>query len=746
MTRKLDGKNRSKSRLKSRDKQRGKTASKGRDRSGEVHRTDRARLRTTGDVSLAARPLSGLRDPRLYINRELALLAFNRRVMAQAVDPNAPLLERLFFVTICSTNMDEFFEIRVGRLKQEMALELGSTVPDGHTPRQALEAVSVEAHALVEEHYRLLNQTILPALRDEGILLTKRGQWNKTQRAWIRDYFSREVLPVLTPMGLDPAHPFPNIQNKILNFIITLEGRDAFGRDINQAVVQVPRALPRLIALPDDIAESDEHYVLLSSIIHENADLLFPGMQVTGCHQFRVTRNSDLWVDEEEVDDLKNALEGELVRRPYGDAVRLEVADGCPQHLQQLLLEQFDLRDIDLYAVNGPVNLHRLQALVGVVDRPDLKHRPFVPGLPAELSASTDIFEVIRRGDVLCHQPFQGFAPVLELLRQAADDPDVLAIKMTVYRTGKRSPAADILVEAARAGKEVTAVIELRARFDERANIELASKLHNAGATVAYGVVGHKTHCKLLMVVRREGNRVRRYVHLGTGNYHSGTAKAYTDIGFLTAQEDLCEDVHNVFMQLTGLGRNVKMHHLLQAPFTLHDTLCTLIDDEIAHAKAGTASGIIVKMNSLTEPRIIRKLYEASQAGVPVELIVRGMCCLRPGIPGFSENIRVRSIIGRFLEHTRVYHFHAAGEQRTFCSSADWMGRNFFRRVETCWEVQDPVLRERVVDECLKNYLADNTQSWLLQPDGTYVRATPAEGEIPHSAQLTLLSGLAESA
>ncbi|MCO4762806.1 MAG: polyphosphate kinase 1 [Myxococcales bacterium] len=708
-------------------------------------RTNGKRDRPASPQSASGVFLRGIVDPRLYINRELALLAFNRRVLAQAADETIPLLERLFFVTICSTNMDEFFEVRVGRVKQEMALDLGVTDPDGLSPRQTLEAISREAHQLVDEHYGVLNDQILPALDDAGIRISRRRDWTDDQRAWARGYFSRVVLPVLTPMGLDPAHPFPNIQNKILNFVVTLEGRDAFGRDSGLAVVQVPRSLPRLIEFPPEFSDVSHNFVLLSSVIHANADLLFPGMKVTGCHQFRVTRNSDLWVDEEEIDDLKNALEGELVRRPYGDAVRLEVVDSCPEHLRKLLLDQFELTKLDVYAVDGPVNLHRLQALVGMVDRSDLKSRSFLPGSPAEFNNMTDIFEVLRRGDVMSHQPFQGFAPVLELLRQAADDPDVLAIKMTVYRTGKRSPAADILVEAARAGKEVTAVIELRARFDERANIELASKLHHAGATVAYGVVGHKTHCKLLMVVRREGDGMRRYVHLGTGNYHSGTAKAYTDIGYMSARPKLCEDVHKVFMQLTGLGQNVDLHELLQAPFSLHTTLCRLIDEESERARDGKPAHIIAKMNSLTEPTIIQKLYDASQAGVEVDLIVRGICCLRPGIEGVSGNIRVRSIVGRFLEHTRIYHFHAGGERLTYCASADWMGRNFFRRVETCWPIADPKLVDRLVEEGLLKYLRDNTQAWLLQASGEYVRATPQDDEEPYSAQSALLKLLAEA-
>jgi polyphosphate kinase len=690
-----------------------------------------------------ARVARSLFDPRLYINRELSLLAFHRRVLAQSRDESAPLLERLRFLTICSTILDEFFEIRVGRLQQEFALELATPGPDGMTPQQVLGEVSRQAHELVAEQYRVLNEEVLPALATEGIRLLRRGEWGRRQREWIADYFDREVAPVLTPMGLDPSHPFPNIQNKLLNFIVTLEGRDAFGRDSGVAVVQVPRALPRIVELPRELSETPFAAVMLSSIIHAHIDALFPGMRVTGCHQFRVTRNSDLWVDEEEIDDLKRALEGELVRRPFGDAVRLEVADTCPADIRDFLRGQFDLGTDDVYAVDGPVNLHRLATLCGAVPRADLRYRPFIAGTPERMSHSTDLFETLRRGDVATHQPYQGFSPVLELLRQAADDPDVLAIKMTVYRTGQKSPAADLLMQAARNGKEVTAVVELRARFDEAANIDLASRLHEAGATVVYGVVGYKTHCKLLLIVRREGGRLRRYCHLGTGNYHAGTARLYTDVGYLSAREDLSEDVHNVFMQLTALGRARELHHVLHAPFHLHESLCDAIDREAEAAAAGKPARIVAKMNALTEERIIRRLYRASQAGVQVDLVVRGPCCLRPGVKGVSENIRVRSIVGRFLEHSRVYYFENGGDPQVFCASADWMGRNFFRRIETAWPVIDPELRERVTRECLTLPLEDNTTAWLLGEDGTYQRAAPPEGALPRNCQAELLNLLA---
>lgn len=698
-----------------------------------------------GPVSRPPRPLRSLFDPRLFLNRELSLLAFHRRVLAQARDVDVPLLERMRFLTICSQILDEFFEIRVGRLQQEDALELSAPSADGMAAKQVLKTISLQAHELVQEQYRVLSQELLPALEHEGIRVVRRSDWSRRQRKWAQDFFAREVLPVLTPMGLDPSHPFPNIQNKLLNLIVSLEGRDAFGRDTNLAVVQVPRSLPRLIALPREVADCAHGYVLLSSVIHAHVDALFPGMIVRGCHQFRVTRNSDLWVDEEEVDDLKRALEGELVRRPFGDAVRLEVAETCPDDIRDFLRVQFGLDPEDVYRCAGPVNLHRLAALCSSVQRPDLKYRSFLAGTAPRFAAGGDMFEVVRKGDVLLHHPYQSFASVLEWMRQAAEDPDVLAIKMTVYRTGPKSPVADSLVAAARAGKEVTAVIELRARFDEAANIELASRLHAAGATVVYGVVGYKTHCKLLLIIRREGGALKRYCHLGTGNYHPGTARAYTDIGMFTARPTFGEDVHHVFMQLTGLGSALSMHHLVHAPFHLHDSLCHWIDQEADRAKQGKPARIIAKMNALTEERIIRRLYRASQAGVQIDLIVRGPCSLRPGVPGVSETIRVRSLVGRFLEHARVYAFGVDESLRVYCASADWMGRNFFRRIETAWPIEDPDLRARVVDECLLRELADTADAWSLDNEGVYHRVPVAEGQQRRSAQSELLALLADA-
>ncbi len=559
----------------------------------------------------------------------------------------------------------------------------------------------------------------------------------------MKRYFSNELLPVLSPLGLDPAHPFPRVLNKSLNFIVSLEGKDAFGRSSRVAVVQAPRSLPRLIHLPREYSKGPHDFVFLSSIIHAHVGELFPGMKANGCYQFRLTRDSELFVDEEEIDDLLHALEGELSARKYGEAVRLEVADNCPPEMARFLLDEFDLGPDDLFQVNGPVNLNRLIAIHELVDQPDLKYPPFVPALPRRLRNEPDLFEVIRRDDVLLHHPYESFMPVLDLARQAAADPNVLAIKQTLYRTGADSMLVEALVSAARAGKEVTVVIELRARFDEEANINLATRLQEAGAHVVYGVVGHKTHAKMMLIVRREGRKLRRYVHLGTGNYHVATARVYTDYGLMTCDAGIGDDVHKLFLQLTGLGRASKLQKLLQAPFTLHKGMMDLIGREIENARAGKAARIMAKMNALTEPQIIEALYKASQAGVKIDLIVRGICCLRPGLPGVSENIQVRSIIGRFLEHARVFYFHNDGDPQVYCASADWMNRNFFRRVEACFPIEDEKLRDRVIRESLTYYLSDNTQAWILQHDGSYKRVKPGNQK-PRSAQAMLLQELGD--
>ena len=679
-----------------------------------------------------------LNDPRYFINRELSLLEFHRRVLAQARDPRAPLLERLRFLTIVSAILDEFFEIRVASLQQDVELGLNARGPDEADPADVLRKIGKTARALVSEQYRMLNQELLPALDEEDIRLLKRSTWNARLRTWVEEYFVDEVLPVLTPMGLDPAHPFPNVQNKGLAFVVNLEGDDAFERDSGIAIVPVPRSLPRLIPLPREMSKGAHEFVMLSSVIHANIGKLFPGMKVTGCHQFRLTRNSNLWVEEEEADDLLRALKSELPRRRFGAAVRLEVSDECTHRMADFLLNQFGLDPVDLFRVHGPVNLHRLAALYDLVDRPDLKFRPFMAGLAGNLGPKSDIFATLTAGDVLLHHPYQSFQPVLHLLRQAATDPTVLAIKMTLYRTGADSPVVEALLDAARNGKEITAVVELRARFDEDANIKLATRFQEVGVNVAYGIVGYKAHAKLLMIVRREVAGLRRYVHMGTGNYHAGTSRAYTDWSLLTANEAIGDDVHRIFNQLTGLGGEHPLSHLLMAPFSLHKELLRLIDAEADAARRGDKARIIAKMNALTEPLIIRALYAASQAGVSIDLIVRGACRLRPGMPGISHNIRVRSVVGRFLEHDRVYYFLAGGREVVLCGSADWMARNLIRRIEVAFPILDPALKQRVIDESLHTYLGSDEATWELDADGSYALAT-VRPEAARVAQATLM-------
>jgi polyphosphate kinase len=682
-------------------------------------------------------------SPLPFINRELSLLGFNRRVLELAQDRNVPLLERLKFLCISSSNLDEFFEVRVGTLSQQ--IHAGISRPDdaGLSPQQQLVAVLDAAHDLVHDQYETLNQEIIPALAEENIHFLRRTHWTEAQALWVKQYFRRELLPLLTPLGLDPSHPFPRILNKSLNFIVSLEGNDDFGREAWLAIVQAPRALPRIIQMDEGAAEGPSSFVFLSSIIHAHVHELFPGMTVTGCYQFRVTRNSDLSVDVDDDEDLLQTLQGGLFERNYGDALRLEVADNCPQDMIDFLCERFALDERQVFQVRGPVNLHRLMSLPNLIDRPELKDPPFTPRLEADFDPDRNIFETVaQRGSVLLHHPYQSFMPVVEFIRQAADDPMVVAIKMTLYRTGRDSAIVDALEAAARAGKEVTAVVELRARFDEEANINITTRLQKAGAYVAYGIVGYKTHAKMALVVRRDGKRLKRFVHLGTGNYHPGTARLYTDFGLMTDDRFVGEDVNKLFMQLTGLGRGIRLKRLLQSPFTLHEGMLERIRRETAHARAGRKGLIRAKMNALIERRVIEALYEASQAGVRIELIVRGICCLKPGIPGVSENIHVRSVMGRFLEHPRVFYFHNDGEEELFLSSADWMPRNFFARVETAFPVDPPEIRARVIDEAFDRYLRDNTGAWELTAEGEYRRIHPAEGETPFNAQDSLIADL----
>jgi polyphosphate kinase len=700
----------------------------------------------SGGSSGSASPVPVVKQPRLqphlYINRELGQLEFNRRVLAQAADPKTPLLERLKFLCIFSSNLDEFFEIRVAGVQAEIEAGTAPIGPDRMRPQHVFEQVSREAHALVAEQYRLLNAEVLPALEAEGIRFLRRGDFGPGQAQWIRDYFLREVMPVLTPIGLDPAHPFPRVLNKSLNFAVELEGKDAFGRNSGIAIVQAPRVLPRVIRMPQEVAGRPYDFVFLSSILHAHVDELFAGMRVVDSYQFRVTRNSELFVDEEEIKDLRTALRGGLPQRHFGDEVRLEIADNCPKHISDFLLSQFSLTQDDLYRVEGPVNLVRLMSVPDGVDRPDLKYPVFTPGVPVMAMRGHDMFRAVREGDILLHHPFQSFQPVVQFLQQAALDPNVVAIKQTVYRTGAESELMDILIAAARSGKEVTAVVELLARFDEEANINWAQRLEETGAHVVYGVVRHKTHAKMLLVVRREDGVLRRYVHLSTGNYHARTTKLYTDFGLITANEEICADVNDVFIQLTGLGKATRLKHLWESPFTLHRRMLRAIQQETAHAQAGRKGRIIAKMNALLDAQVIAALYEASRAGVEIDLLVRGVCALRPGLPDCSHNIRVRSIVGRFLEHTRVFYFNNDGAEDVYLASADWMPRNFFRRVEVCFPVFDAKLKRRVINEGLTPYLQDNVQAWLMQSDGTYVLATPGT-DPPISAQNLLLERLA---
>ena len=661
--------------------------------------------------------------------RELSLLEFNRRVLAQAEDKNVPLLERLRFLCIVSSNLDEFFEVRMAWLKREDKLHPRRKLDNGKMPSETIADVTKAARSLIRHQYDLFNNVLQPELTQEGIFFYRRRNWTDTQKKWIEDYFDRELLPILTPIGLDPSHPFPRPLNKSLNFAIELDGTDAFGRPSGMAIVQAPRILPRVVPLPAELCEGGSGFVFLSSILHAHVGKLFPGMTVKGCHQFRLTRDSDLTVDEEDLKNLRAAIQNELHDREYGDGVRLEVADTCPAYIHDFLLSQFRLTAAELYQVKGPVNLVRLNAVPDLVDRPDLKFPPHTQGRLKALGKNGSIFKLIRRAPILLHHPYQSFDPVVHMIREAAADPAVLAVKMTIYRTGSNSELVRALMKAALAGKQVTVVVELMARFDEANNVNWAQQLENAGAHVVYGVFGYKVHAKMALVIRREDGVLKRYAHLGTGNYHQGTSRIYTDFGIITDDDQITADVNTLFMEITGLGKPGRLNKLYQSPFTLHKMVINRIRQETAHAKAGKPARITAKMNSLIEPSVIDALYQASAAGVQVDLIVRGMCTLRPGVKGLSENIRVRSIVGRQLEHSRIYCFHNNGADDTFISSADWMGRNFFRRIEVATPVTTPTLKKRVIHEGLTMALDDNTHAWLMQPDGSYIRATPAEGE-----------------
>ncbi len=676
----------------------------------------------------------------LYLNRELSLLEFNMRVLAEAKKETIPLLERLNYLCISCSNLDEFFEVRVASVLQMEALNPTAIAIDGLTANEQQEYISIKAHELVAEQYNVLNKILIPKLKQESIYFLRRGEWSTSQYKWLAKYFNNELLPILTPVGLDSAHPFPRILNKSLNFIISLTGKDAFGRNSGRAILQAPRALPRIIQIPNEETESKGYnFVFLSSIIHEFINELFNGMIIKGCYQFRVTRNSDLFVDDDAIDDLMNAVEGELMMRNYGDEVRLEIDAKSPNETVDFLLARFEMNHSHLYLAEGPVNLNRIQAIYGLIDRPDLKFIPFKPYIPPQFRRNKNIFNAIKKQDILLHHPYDSFLPVVEFIRQAASDPDVLAIKQTLYRTGVDSPIVNTLIKAARADKEVTVVIELRARFDEKENIVLANKLQEAAVHVVYGVVGYKTHAKMCLVLRKEGKSLRNYVHLGTGNYHPKTARLYTDYGLFSSDKVLGEDVRRVFVQLTSLGKVTKLNKLLQSPFTLHSGLIDKIEREIENARANKPASIIIKVNAIVEEKSIQALYKASQAGVKIKLIIRGICCLRPGVKGISENIEVRSIIGRFLEHTRVYAFENGGDWEVYTSSADLMNRNMFKRVEICFPIENKKLLNRILHD-LDIYLHDNDQAWILQSDGCYHPIQRKESTAIIQAQTVLLN------
>ena len=685
--------------------------------------------------TVAEAPAKKFSAPENFINRELSWLEFNRRVLEEAQDATQPLIERVKFLTIFSSNLDEFFEIRVAGIKQQIESETSDVGPDGLSPTETFNAIQRTAHELVATEYALWQEELAPALAKHGIRVHDVPQLGEKRAAWARRFFHEEVFPLLTPLAVDASHPFPQLLNKSHNLLV--RARTQRGSELLHAIVQVPRVLPRLILMPRGKGEDEPwDYIYLASLIKHHIGELFPGLILEGVHAFRVTRNSDLYVDDEEAENLLRSIEYELRRSSRGDAVRLEVEADCPKDFRELLLEFFDLSEADLYKVNGPLSMTHLMPLVVNDAFAKLKDRLFQPVRDAALPPHANIFEVIRKQDVLLHHPYESFDPVVELIEKAATDPQVLAIKITLYRTSGDSPVVEALINAASAGKQVTALVELRARFDEAANIQWARRLEEAGAHVVYGVVGLKTHCKALLIVRRDADRLRHYVHLGTGNYHPRTARIYTDFSLLTTNPKLTEELAIVFNTLTGLAGYPGLEKLIVAPFDMRRRSIGFIERERDNALAGKPARIIAKLNALVDQEIMEKLYEASSAGVKIDLIVRGICCLRPGMPGLSQNIRVVSIVGRFLEHSRIYYFENAGDPIVYLSSADWMPRNLVRRVEVAFPLEDPVLRKKVISEVLPALLNDRVKARELKSDGTYVRLHPNEGETASQAQL----------
>ena len=673
--------------------------------------------------------------PQNFINRELSWLEFNRRVLEEAQDATQPLIERVKFLGIFSSNLDEFFEIRVAGIKQQIESETSDVGPDGLSPTETFNAIQRTVRELVTTQYSLWNGEIAPALGKQNIRIHNVAQLNAKRAAWARRFFQEEVFPMLTPLAVDASHPFPQLLNKSHNLLV--RAKTQRGGELLHAIVQVPRVLPRLILMPRGRGEDEPwDYVYLAALIKHHIADLFPGLILDGVHAFRVTRNSDLYIDDEEAENLLRSIEHELRRSSRGDAVRLEVEQDCPKDFRELLLEFFDLGELDLYRVDGPLSMTHLMPLVANDAFAKLRDRVFQPVRDPALPAHAEMFDVLRKQDVLLHHPYESFDQIVELIETAATDPQVLAIKITLYRTSGDSPIVEALIRAAAAGKQVTALVELRARFDEAANIQWAQKLEEAGAHVVYGVVGLKTHCKALLIVRRDADRLRHYVHLGTGNYHPRTARIYTDFSFLTTDRKITEELANVFNTLTGLAGYPGLEKLIVAPFDMSRRLTGFIDCERENATAGKPARIIAKLNALVDHEIIEKLYEASCAGVKIDLIVRGICCLRPGIANLSENIRVVSIVGRFLEHSRIYYFENGGTPVLYLSSADWMPRNLVRRVEIAFPLENPALRKEVIEEILPAFLNDRVKSRQLQPDGTYVRLHPEQDKPAFQAQL----------
>jgi len=671
----------------------------------------------------AVEPIPVVATPALatLLDRDHSILSFNERVLNWAERPEVPLLERLRYLCIVSSNLDEFFEVRAAPHLQAH----GAGDQKGSYTVASFEALADAAHALVVRQYALYNDELMPTFARHGIHIISHGERNAAQRKWVQEYFDREVRPLLIPVGLDPAHPFPQVANKSLNFIVRLGGKDAFGRENPIAILKVPRVLPRLIRMPAKVSGGKILFVALSSIVRAHLATMFAGREVGDFSQFRVTRHSDLAVDEEDVKNLRTALRQGLQHRHYGQAVRLEVSASCADSLASFLLAQFNLPERALYRVHGPVNLARLTQFIDLIDEPqfkDLRFAPYQASYPVTLSPGQSFFDRLQRGDALIHQPFESFEGVLAFLREAVHDPQVLAIKQTIYRTGADSELMELLREAVRQGKEVTVVVELKARFDEEANINWAEMLESIGAQVVYGVVGLKTHAKMLLVTRREGKHLRHYGHLSTGNYNPRTARLYTDISHLTADPKLTADMEAVFVHLASQSRLPRLNHLWLAPFDLHKNLIARIDALGAAAARGEPTRIVAKMNALTDEALIAALMKAGQKGVHIDLIVRGACTLPAQVPGLSENIRVRSVIGRFLEHSRVFYFRSGEDESLYLSSADWMNRNMMRRIELAWPVTDPVLRQRLIDECLVAYLHDGRDAWDLGADGVYRR------------------------